>query len=93
MYGEEELDKILRDINALSNLYANSIDIKNQPTVDVESRNICRAIEKYMKKLVLSSNMKNDERLENYRNVLLSTLKKDNICSIAKPNSSPSPSS
>lgn len=78
MYGEEELDKILRDINALSNLYANSIDIKNQPTVDVESRNICRAIEKYMKKLVLSSNMKNDERLENYRNVLLSTLKKDN---------------
>ena len=51
MYNEEELDKILRDINKLSSLYNSSINIKKKETTDVESRNLTRAIEKYMKKI------------------------------------------
>ena len=77
MYNEEELDKILRDINKLSSLYNSSINIKKKETTDVESRNLTRAIEKYMKKLILSTNMQNDQRLENYKKVLLSSLKQD----------------
>ena len=77
MYTEEELDRILKDINKLSSLYINSINIKNKETSEVEPRNITRAIEKYIKKLVLSTDMQNDKRLENYKKVIISSLKQD----------------
>ena len=77
MYKTEDLDRILRDINSLSSLYNNSLNIKNNVTSDSEQKNIMRAIELYMKDLILSSNMLGDQRLENYKKVLNRTMNQD----------------
>lgn len=77
MYKTEDLDRILRDINSLSSLYNNSLNIKNNVTSDSEQRNIMRAIELYMKDLILSSNMLGDQRLENYKKVLNRAMNQD----------------
>ena len=74
---KDDLNKLLKDINALSSLYNNSINMKNNVTSMAEYRNITRAMESYMKNLVLSTNMSGDERLDNYKKVLQSVLKQD----------------
>ena len=80
MYKIEDLDKILRDINSLSSLYSSSVSIKNNLSDESDYRNIMRAIELYMKDLVLSSNMLGDQRLENYKKVLNAAMKQDHTC-------------
>lgn len=77
MYGEQYLDDILRDYNKLSKIYDNSINKKNSELPDSDDRNISRALELYFYKLILSSDMKNDVRLENYKKVLNMAMKKD----------------
>ena len=77
MYKIEDLDKILRDINSLASLYSNSANTKDNLGNDSNYRSIMRAIELHMKDLVLSSNMLGDQRLENYKKVLHSTMQKD----------------
>lgn len=77
IYSEEKLDQILKNRSMLSSLYRNSINARQTVSMDAEPRNITKAIEKYMKKLIMSSNMQNDERLENYKSVLLSSIKQN----------------
>lgn len=80
MYKTLDLDKILRDINSLRSLYDKSVNIKNNITDESDYRNVMRAIELYMKNLVLSSNMLGDQRLENYKKVLNMAMTQDPTC-------------
>ena len=77
MYKIEDLDKTLSDINELRALWHNAINIRNNLTDDSKDRCKMRAIELHMKELVISSNMLNDQRLENYKKVLREALDKD----------------
>ena len=77
MYEIEDLDKTLSDINELRALWHNAINIKNNLMDDSIDRSKMRAIELHMRELVLSSNMLNDQRLENYKKVLREALDKD----------------
>jgi len=75
------LNKILRDSNFLNGMYINSLQMKDGitkfETNQGISRMVARAVELYMKNLVMSSNMVGDERLTNYRNALQAAINQD----------------
>ena len=77
MYSEKDLYEISKSIDKLNIIYDNTIIAETNITPMSENKNITRALEIYMKNLVLSTDMSEDIRLKNYKDVLQATMKKD----------------